>query len=220
MSKIIDEFLEKANNSRLVKYAGVLAGLSGLFLAIPTPTIADAKMALANIQLFWLTLLTLVLTSLFINFVKFTWRKEKSILSLYDIPAGAFSVFAGVVLAGVILNLWRYMINIYPDIFAEFTVGVGLPAFVVLGAILLAIFMTKRESKIPLILSFIFDSIVVGALFGTAGFYIQGEITKLFYLYWFSIVFPAVSLIFFVLLSVVGFHRKSKFFKPYIESIQ
>lgn len=216
MLKIVEEFLDIPKNKRLVTYSGAIAGLAGVFLSIPVPEIIDVKKALINLQLFWLVLLTLALTSLFISFVKFIWKKEKVMLQGYDVPIkGGFTAISGSILFTAILNLWRYMLGLYAEVFAAFTIWIGFPAVVIIGSTFLAIFLQKREEKMRMIWSFIAISIMEGVLSAVAGVYIHEGITGYFYPFWFTIVAPSVAGGFFLLFLIGCLYNKVNPLKPY-----
>jgi hypothetical protein len=214
--RIIEDFIVVPKHSRLIKYTGALSGISGLFLGITPPAVTDAIKALAYIQLFWLILLTFTLTYLFTSFVKFVLKQERDALSIYDVPVGAFTGFIGVILIVILLNLWRYMLSVYTEVFAAFTVMIGFPALIALGSIYIAIWVRKIEHKIPLIVRLIVDSIIFGALCSVAGLYIQVGITQYFYPYWFTKIFPIVAIGYFILILFVVIYKNRKIFKPYV----
>ncbi len=198
MNKLIT-FLESSEQSRKAKFVGFIAALCALFISITPPENADAKTALAVIQFFWLVLLTVSLTSLFYDFLKYIWHTEKVVNNQYDLPFSyIFTATIGAILGGVVLNLWRYIIDLYADVLAQFTVLIGFPGGVAIGCVLLAIFIEKNKGKIPPILSILADSIILGVLVGVAGMYIEVGITKFFYLFWFTKVAPTVASLFFV----------------------
>ena len=125
----------------------------------------------------------------------------------YDLPLNyVFTFTLGSILAGVVLNLWRYIIDLYADVLAVFTVLIGFPSLIAIGCIFLAIVIKKNEERIAPVFQVLADSIIVGALAGIAGFYLQEGITKLFYLYWFTRVAPTVAAVFFVFVVLAMLH--------------
>ncbi len=127
-------------------------------------------------------------------------------------------MFAFVILIGVILNLWRYVLSLYAEQIANFIVSIGVPAFFVITATLVSVFLNKRSERIWLIVFFIVDSVIVGLLSAIGGIYISSVFTKFIYFEWFTIVAPSVSAIFFAFLSILAFHRKRSLFNPRIPS--
>ncbi|MFZ3031469.1 MAG: hypothetical protein WA082_00340, partial [Candidatus Moraniibacteriota bacterium] len=102
MNQILN-FLENKANSRKAKFVGFIAALCGIFLSIPVPEIAVAKNALGAIQLFWFVILTLSLTSLFVDLLRYVWHEERTASKKYDIPfESVVTAFIGVILGAVI----------------------------------------------------------------------------------------------------------------------
>lgn len=212
MNKLI-KFLENPEKERKAKFVGFIAALCALFVSITPPKIIEAKTALAIIQLFWLVLLTISLTSIFFDFVGYIREEEKTINKKYNLPFNfIFSSSLGLILALVVLNLWRYILALYTEIIAEFMVLYGFPFSIMIGCVVGAILLKKYEGKIYSIFEILADSIFTGILFSIFGFYAQEAFTKLFYPYWFFSVAPITSIGFFVLFVILAIYRKQKLF--------
>lgn len=89
-------FLEDQKHAKKAKFVGFIAALCALFMGISRPEIADAKAALAVIQLFWLVLLTISITSLFFDFVLYARKEERTTNEKYGLPFDfVFSISLG-----------------------------------------------------------------------------------------------------------------------------
>ncbi|MEI6480463.1 MAG: hypothetical protein WCO12_03000 [bacterium] len=215
MFKIIEEFLKNPTHKQLIKYTGAISAISGVFLAIQSPAVSEAADSLAVVQFFWLTLLTAMLTSLFAYFVVFVFQKEKRFFSLYDAPVGVMSMFTGVLLVLVVLNLLNYMVNIYPKLLST-SVLMGVPVLIALAAIFLDIFLQKIKHKVAQIILFLADSLVIGVLSGFAILFLQIGVTKKIYPHWIYLTFLIASIGFFMLLFIISICKRKNPFKPYV----
>ncbi|MGC9610853.1 MAG: hypothetical protein ABSE68_01375 [Minisyncoccia bacterium] len=207
---MLKEFWEK--HKILIEFSGFTAGLCALFLNISLPQDKDAKLALVNIQIFWLLLLTIGLTVIFFYFVKAMIAAEKRIEKQYDVPATwTMSLTVGLILLWIILNFWVYVLSIYPGEFGQF-LSMTLPGIIYATLAALLIFVAKRKNRFTWFSQIIVDSFVVAVMITLAGVYIQQSILKYFYHYWFFLVLPASFLFFFALFIGLSIYRKRKLF--------
>jgi len=205
------EFLEE--KQKKAKFVGFVAALCALFMSVSSPILSQAKTALAVIQLFWLVLLTFGLTSLFFDFIKAVWKNQKTRSKKYDLPFDyVFSISLGCILGAVIFNLWSYMALLYTDILATLLVSLGLPMGTIIGAMLLMVFVEKHKNQFTLFSQILIISFALGFLTGSVGMYTQVALTKMYYFYWLSIVAPAATLLFFVIVVAINLFRKQKLF--------
>ena len=210
MNRLI-AFLEVNKHAKKAQFVGFVAALCALFMSVSAPGDMEAKKALAVIQLFWLVLLTLSLTSIFLDFGKYVWRAEREASKKYDVPFDYVATATiGVILGAVIANLWRYIFALYSEVLAVFTVMIAFPSLIAIGSVFIAIVIKRNETKIAPIFEILADSIIVGVLTGVAGMYLQESFTEFFYLYWFTIVAPSVAFTFFVFVVVMMLYRKKK----------
>lgn len=214
MKKLL-KFFEENDNAKKAAFVGSVAALCALFMGIDKPDISQARDALAIVQVFWLVLLTLGLTSLFFDFVKFIWRHENKLNKNYDLPFNfVLTSTMAVILGSVLFSLWSYMLILYAKVFAQFSVIWGFPSFVVITCIIIAIFIKKYEQKIPLIIQMFADSVTMGLFVMTAGLYLEFAVTKLFQIHWFYPIAPASAVGFFLLFILLALYRKQDLLKP------
>lgn len=109
-----------------VQFFGILIGIGALFLAIGPPENEKAREALLNIQFFWLVIITISITILFVNFYKFSLTFEHKMRG--KIWLDLEETISMVVLAGLIFfifNVWQYISTMYRASFLDFLWGGG-----------------------------------------------------------------------------------------------
>jgi hypothetical protein len=112
---MLEEFWD--NQKVLISFTGFTAALAALFLNV-APTNNDAKTMLANIQVFWLLILVLSLTTLFVRCLKTIFNTEKTSGQKRDIPtSGYFTLTAAIVFSWIVLNFLGYILSSYPGPF-------------------------------------------------------------------------------------------------------
>lgn len=186
-------FWDKEKN--FITFSGVIAALGALFLNIPSPQLEDAKIALANIQVFWLVLLTLSLAKLFFSFTTLTLKAEREMKKKYDLPMGAFSMTVVITFLIVIGNFWRYIFDLYGKSFSSF-IDIIFPALVAMGCAALLLFVEKRRNKFTRFSYIIILSFVSATTISAAGIYLQQGMIGYFYFYWLNLVLPGLFLVF------------------------
>ena len=124
---MLKEFWEAKKH--LIQFVGILAGVGALFLTIPRPQDAAAGIALANIQLVWLLILSISTIVLFFNFVILIarWEKDYKKRKNFDLTE-TFSTIAMLTTSYLIINLWIYIIHIYKDSVFDFMRSVSFGA--------------------------------------------------------------------------------------------
>lgn len=196
----------------LVKITGSLVALGALFLNISVPVADEAKSLLANIQVFFLLIITVVLMVLFTRFIKYLVKEEKAIENKYKAPMiGTFSIASFFVLAWFIFSLWGYIISLYSRSFVQF-LYISFPGIIIVGGGLFGLFIEKRREKFTNFSQIIINSFILSVLISVAGIYIQHGILKYFYHHWFFPVPHILFLIFFFGFSVLFKVRKRKLF--------
>ncbi len=181
--------------STLIKASGFIAGLGALFLSIPVPQLEEARTALANIQVFWLILLTACLAKIFYSFTKSLIKYEKEMKVKYDLPiVGLYSFTLGAIFLWVILNLWSYIFSLYNKESAKFLTMV-FPGVVLVLCTLPMIFVEKNRSKFTRFSYIIIISAVVSTIVSALGIYFEQVAIGYFHLLWISIVLPALFIV-------------------------
>lgn len=193
---MFDKFWKKEKT--LITFSGLIATLGALFLNIPTPQIDDAKLALANIQVFWLIILTISLTKLFFSFLIMLIKIEKKMENKYDFPVGMFSVTSAATLLLVVGNFWRYILDLYGKSFFQFITMV-FPGVAFMLCSFLVIFVEKNRSKFTRFSYLVVISFIIALLISIEGVCIQQALLGYFYLYWF---FPVLQISFMLCLVV------------------
>jgi len=136
----------------------IITTIGALFLNIPKPDDINIQNSLLNIQMFWLILITIGLSSVFIDFVSFIIKIEKK-LKKNKLPVYAsFSIFSASVVFWFICNMWNYIILSYNDNFFEFSKMIYPGLSLVLGTLFL-IFIAKK--KINILLEGLFVAIII-----------------------------------------------------------
>ncbi|TSC60455.1 MAG: hypothetical protein LiPW15_333 [Parcubacteria group bacterium LiPW_15] len=200
-----------AKEKVLISLSGLIAALSALFLDIPVPQIEDAKIALANVQFFWLVLLTISLTKLFFSLIDLTIKTEKEIKKKYDLPIGVFSMTLATILLMVLGNFWKYIFDLYGKSFWGF-MDIVFPELVAVSCVLLLLFVEKKRSRFTRFSYIIVLSFVLGLLIGLAGIYIQEALIGYFYFYWLNLIFPGATIIVALGLMIFSYLKKKPLF--------
>jgi hypothetical protein len=104
---------------------------------------------------------------------------------------------------------------VYPQIFGAFTVWIGFPGSIMISVILLSLFFSKREDRIPLFWRLVVDCGSFAVLFGVGGFYLEGAITKRFHFDWFYPIVPKVFVALTIMLLIVSLFKKRDLLEPY-----
>jgi hypothetical protein len=196
----------------LIQFTGSIVAIGAIFLAIPTTENKVAKIALANIQVFWLILLAICLMLLFVNFIKLVWKNEKRIEARYSIPIiGAYSVTLGAIFIWILVNLWNYIFALYSDSFTKLISMVSPIIPLVLTSFFL-IFVEKNKKKFTRFSLCIIDSFALAFVFAAAFASIQEALLKYFYVLWTLVVLLGSFTLFFVLfILIIVFHKKKLF---------
>jgi len=196
----------------LIGFTGLVATLGALFLNIPVPAVEDARLALANIQVFWLVLLTLSLTKLFFSFTALVIKTERDIKRKYDLPVGAFSLTIGITFLVVIGNFWRYIIDLYGKSFFDF-MNIIFPALVAMACMVLLLYVEKNRGKFTRFSYIIILSFIIAALTSVVGVYLQQTILGYFYFYWLNCVLPGAFIFFVAGLTIYSLLKKRSLFE-------
>lgn len=141
---MFEEFWDK--KKIMIQFTGAVTTIGALFLNISTPQNEAARTALANIQMFWLVIITTALTSLFVDFIFYIIRLERE-LSNRSLPVyGVFSAMVGATLLWLVLNLWSYILSLYTNPFVKF-ISMSYPAiFLIVGTLILK-YIEKKQVK-------------------------------------------------------------------------
>jgi hypothetical protein len=166
---MLKEFWEK--KKYLIQLVGILTGIGAFFLSITPPENVEARQALANIQFFWLIIITLGCITLVISFYNFSTDLEKHLGLKWGVNLkGTLSVFILLSLVFLLLNLWIYIFKLYTASFWNFieTVNYGISS-VLIGVFVyfLSIIKIIKNSYIrffSIIISFIVVSVVSSLL--------------------------------------------------------
>lgn len=142
---MFEEFWNK--KKIMIQFTGAVTTIGALFLNISTPQNETAKMALANIQMFWLIIVTTCLTSLFVDFIIYIIKFEKELRNRSLPVYGGFSVMTGGILLWLVLNLWSYILSLYTNSFAKF-ISMSYPAIFFIVGTLILIYIEKKKFKI------------------------------------------------------------------------
>lgn len=207
---MLDEFWRK--EKVLISIAGLSATLGALFLNVPIPQTAEAKTALANIQVFWLILLTISLTGLFINFMKLAMKRERKISRKYDLPFGIFSLTLASVFLIILWNFWLYIFSLYGKSLLGF-LNMIFSEIVAVLCVLLALFMETRRKKFTRLSAALVYSFILAITITTMGILVQEAIWKYFYLYWLYFVLPGLFLISSITLVAIALFKRMPLLK-------
>lgn len=131
---MLKEFWE--NKKHLIQMVGIMAGVGALFLSITPSENLKANEALANIQFVWLIIITISVILLFGSFIKLVDKWEKQVsktdgLNLMD----TFSILLSLTLLYLLINLWRYVINLYEESFWNFLQNTETGWFAIIMAV-------------------------------------------------------------------------------------
>lgn len=162
---------------------------------------------MANIQAFWLVLLTISLTGLFISFTKLVVKREKEISNKYDIPAGIFSLTLGLTFFIILGNLWFYIFSLYGKSLSDFITMIS-PEIIMVLCVLLALFMETHRKKFTCLSAIIVYSFIGAILITLIGILIQEAIWRYFHLYWLYIMLPSLFLVSSIALVAIAFFKK------------
>ncbi len=209
---MLKDFWDK--EALLIRISAFLTGVGALFLNITLPQSEKAKVALENMQIFWLFLIAVTVTALFAKFVVWAFKKEKEIGKHYDnLTFGIVSFLIGTILLWVILNFLSYISNLYPDRFNEFF-GFALPLVIIVFLITLLNSTVKYKEKFTLISKIIVESFVMSFFAVISWTCIQWSLWTYAQFSTFYLVFPCVFGVLFILLVGASMYRKEKLFKP------
>lgn len=191
----------------LIGVSGFITAIAGLFLNVVLPADVNmvTKTALQNIQAFWLLLLAALLTVLFVKFVGWVFKIERKSSKKYDVLTFApISLSVGLLLLWVILNFFQFIINLYPQITAQY-----LGMSVLLFLIPLLVFLDKVSEKFSLFSQLLIISFVLSSSVSFIGLFIQGLILGYIYFYWGIFVLPSLFVIILLILTgIVKFQGK------------
>jgi len=194
---MIEKFFKK--ESFLLKIVGSIATIGALFLNIPTPALKEAGLFLANVQVFWLLIFTILLSILFIRLIKYLIKAEIRVQVKYNLFAvGTFSLTAGIIMLFIIWSLWGYILKLYIESLVP-VLRIIVPGMIMAGILFLNIFVEKRKEKFTYFSTFIVDSFSLSLLISIAGISIQEGILGHFYFWWF---YAALPIHFFALLAM------------------
>ncbi len=163
---MIEDFYKK--NKINIQVVGSITAIGALFLNIQKPKIIELQKILLNIQMFWLILITLGLSSIFIDFIFYIISIESK-LRRKKLPIYApFSIAASIISFWFLINLWNYILLSYGDTFIQFSKMLYPALSITIGSLVLAFVVKKKlnifiESIITiLIVSMWFSNVVIG----------------------------------------------------------
>lgn len=208
---MFNQFWEK--EKFFISLSTLAATLSALFLNIPTPQIENAKIALGNIQVFWLVLLTIGLAKLFFSFTALLIKTEKKWGKKYDLPViGAFSATLAVAFLLVISNFWSYILSLYGNSVSGF-MSMVFPGLVLMFFLLPLIFLEKSRGKFTRFFDIIIFSFMFSLTISALGIYIQEKILGYFYFYWLFLILPVLFFLFVASLMIISYFKKKPLFE-------
>lgn len=206
---MLRDFWEKKKH--IIQLGGIIIAVGALFLSIPPPDNEVAKIALSNIQFAWLIIITVILVSLFLNFVILGDIFEKELKDKKKIDFDTSLVLLIVFIGGWILYyLWVYILNLYKASFTSF--------FSVSSGIIAMIFSTTSlflSKKIPLpqkLIKFTWEiHIFIGIFVFALSYGFLSELTKPEFLWtsWFKNV-GLLSSVFLIVFAVVLIYKRIK----------
>ncbi len=149
----------------LINFFGFIATLAAIFLNIALPDDKNAKFALANIQVFWLLVLTIALAVLFFRFIKLVFRIEKEMEIKHDIfTKGAFSSLVFIVFLWIVSNFGIYIMNLYQESFTML-LFMTLPLIMIALVTIIEYHVHKNIKKFSLFSEFMIESFGMAIVF-------------------------------------------------------
>ena len=202
---MIEDFFRK--ESFLLKAVGSIATIGALWLNIPTPTLKEAGLFLANVQVFWLLVFTILLSILFVRLIGYLIKAEIKVQAKYNLFAvGTFSLTVGIITLFIIWSLWGYILKLYIESLVSI-LKIVVPGMIMAAILFLNIFMEKRKEKFTYFSTFVVDTFSLSVLMSIAGISIQEGILGYFSFWW---LYAALPINFFVLLVAESLFVKLK----------
>lgn len=158
------------NNKEVIQFVGIICGVGALFLAIPSPTDAAAKNALANMQFIWLIFIAISTIFLFMKLYYYFYNKEREVFKKYgfrfELQGSASYILMGFTMTFA-LSLWEYASAIYPQPLKLFS-GTILGVSIFLSASVAFYFIRKLKNKLQDIIYAIVDSSILSLFYVSA----------------------------------------------------
>lgn len=202
---MLNKFWEK--ESRIIKFSGFVAAFAGIFLTIEMPGPDKARVALQNMQVFWLFLLAVLLTVLAFKFIRWVLTHERPGFAEGLKTFGLVTISVGYVLVWLVFNLYQYIAALYPERFGEFLV-----TSVPLATMVFIISFEGFSKKMSLFTNLLVVSFILAAAFIFLGVFFENLF--LGYFHWFLMVWglPCLFTLFFTGSVSAAFLRKQKLF--------
>jgi hypothetical protein len=203
------DFLD--SNARLTQNTGIAAGVAALFLNVAKPGSEASRLALGNVQIFFLSVFAICLTVLAWRFVRFLFKKEKAWNKRYDFPRFILPATTAFMLLWIILNLLRYIIDIYPASFEQF-IGMTLPIVLIMIFFVPVVYIEMHPEKFTLFSKIVVLSFLLSSVFAFLGAMVQGFFLKYIYFYWAIGVLPGLFIVIFLTGVIIALTKKQKLF--------
>lgn len=160
---MLEEFWNQKKH--LIQLLGILIGVGAIFLNIPTPDNQNALVALRNVQLAWLIIITISQAFLFWQLFSLTIRIEKRTKEKMHLSTDAISTFFFGLAIWILWNLWSYMLSIYNTNLVSFLhsgfIGAAVSALILTVSIFV-ISRIKLEKHWEILAIFVITAPVLG----------------------------------------------------------
>lgn len=194
------EFLEK--EGKMINFTAVIAALGALFLNIKLPENENAVKSLVNIQVFWLIILIICLSVLFLNFSKQLIKLDKTYKTF-----GIFFLPTIYIFFWIILNLLNYIVN-FNIKYSSFFIGIIVLTSIVWLFVGSMNIFENNENKFSLFSNGIIWGFYMSSMTILFFVILQIGIFKFVSFIWFWLVLPILFIIFFSLFVISSIYRR------------